>query len=200
MPLQTYTMDEDVLFSGIKKAATDALITVQSLILKKTGKTRVEGLKLNKYDDIFIDLQEVPYMSYDNPYRRQMETWSDAQAQFAAEKSRNFVKPMLPIKTGNLRNNALKVLRTEDGQYEIYIDTLIAPYVQYPNVKKIIDKVWPTLVARFQQQLETTIETRNNGLYNNEGTFKVMGGGYYDQNGEFAKTEGGTWEYTRFNK
>jgi hypothetical protein len=200
---QSWTLDEDILKQGLVSAAKTALETIRSLVLIKTGKTRNEGLMLDNKLDVYIDLEVVPYMSYDNPYEKQMQTWDEAVDTFAAEKARNYVAPMLPKKTGNLRENALKVRKTKDDKYEVYIDYLVAPYAQYPNVNKIIKANWPLIEMRFQENLYATISARTGGLYNNRGAVKIIGGGYFDEEGEFIKTsqpgDKSKWEYRRYN-
>jgi hypothetical protein len=201
---QSWTLDENVLNAGLRSAAMSALESIRSLILIQSGKTRNEGLLLNNQMDVYIDLEIVPYMSYDNPHAKQMETFDTAIDKFAAEKAKNYVKPMLPIKTGNLRNNALKVRLTQDGIYEIYIDYLVAPYAQYPNVDRIIQANWPIIRTRFENSLYGTIAARSGGLYNNAGAVKVIGGGYFDDEGEFVKTslpgQPSRWDYRRYNE
>ena len=200
---QSWTLDKDVLDAGLRSAAQEALDSIRSLVLIQSGKTRNEGLLLNNQMDVYIDLEVVPYMSYDNPHAKQMETWDTAMDKFAAEKAKNYVKPMLPKKTGNLRENALKVRLTQDGVYEIYIDYLVAPYAQYPNVDRIIQANWPIIRSRFEANLYGTISARSGGLYNNAGAVKVIGGGYYDEEGEFVKTslpgQPSRWDYRRYN-
>lgn len=200
--IQSWTLEEAVLQSKLKFAAIDALASVstKNLILKDTGKTVREALTLNEKLNIMIDLQVRPEMAYDNPYAKQMETWDQAEQTFAAEKAKNYVKPMLPYKTGNLRNNALKVIKTGD-EWKIYIDYAVAPYALYPNVKRIIDQNWPTIKQRFARQVESTLGSRA-GLYNNQGAVKVAGGGFRDEFGEFIKVsapgEKSRWGYVRY--
>jgi hypothetical protein len=214
--MQSWTLDKDTLDAGLRSAAQAALDSIRSLVLIQSGKTRNEGLLLNNQMDVYIDLEVVPYMSYDNPHAKQMETWDTAIDKFAAEKAKNYVKPMLPKakdkgqgpkhpprKGGNLRNNALKVRLTQDGIYEIYIDYLVAPYAAYPNVDKIIQANWPIIRTRFENSLYGTIAARSGGLYNNAGAVKVIGGGYYDDEGEFVKSslpgQPSRWDYRRYN-
>jgi len=201
MAIQTWTTDMSFLMSNLKVAAMDAMNSIKSLILRDTGKTVNEAFMLNDNMDVFIDLQVSPYMAFDNPYEKQMETWNTGIDQFAADKAKNFVKPMLPKKTGNLRENALKV-RKDGDQWEIYIDSLIAPYVEYPNVKKIIDANWPLIRQRFEDNIKATIGARSGGLYNNKGAVKVVGGGYYDDEGQFMKVslpgEKSKWQYVKY--
>jgi len=201
MAVQSWTTDEVFLMSQLKTAAMDAMNSIRSLILRDTGKTVEKAFLLNDKLDVFIDLQVTPYMAYDNPYKKQMETWDTGIDQFAAEKAKNYVKPMLPKKTGNLRENALKIRKVNDV-WEVYIDSVIAPYIEYPNVKKIIDANWPIIRQRFENNIKATIGARSGGLYNNKGAVKVVGGGYYDDEGEFIKVSPdgapSKWEYVRY--
>jgi hypothetical protein len=201
MAIQSWTTDLSFLMGNLKNAARDAMESIKGLILRDTGRTVNDAFLLNDNLDVFIDLQISPYMAYDNPYKKQMETWDTGIDQFAADKAKNFVKPMLPIKTGNLRNNALKVRKNGDT-WEIYIDSLIAPYVDYPNVKKIIDANWPIIRQRFEENIRATIGARSGGLYNNKGAVKVIGGGYFDNEGEFKKVslpgENNKWQYVKY--
>jgi hypothetical protein len=66
------------------------------------------------------------------------------------------LKYLLPIKTGNLRNDAFKMVKTADG-FELYLDEIIAPYVKHPNLKKKLNKIWPQLVQQFVVLLAATI-------------------------------------------
>lgn len=51
----------------------------------------------------------------------------------------NISKTLSPYKTGNLRENAIKILKTPTG-YKIYVDMDIAPYAQwldqYPKTQR----------------------------------------------------------------
>jgi hypothetical protein len=199
---QSWTTDQVFLESQLRLAAIDAKTSIEDKILNKTGRTITEAFMLNDDLDVYIDLQVSPYMAYDNPYRKQMETWDETTDEFAALKAKNYVKPMLPKKTGNLRNNALKVRQNEQGEWEVYIDSIVAPYVQYPNVKRIIDANWPLIRQRFEDNLKGTLGARKGGLYNNRGAVKVIGGGWYDEEGEWKKIspEGAPskWDYVRY--
>lgn len=200
--MQSWTTDELFLMSQIRFAAMDAKNSIEKSILRDTGRTVDKAFLLNDNLDVFIDLQVSPYMAFDNPYKKQMETWDTSIDQFGAEKAKNYVKPMLPIKTGNLRNNALKIRKNEMDEWEIYIDSMVAPYVQYPNVKRIVDQNWPLIRQRFEDNIKATIGARSGGLYNNRGAVKVVGGGYYDEEGEFIKVSPdgapSKWEYVRY--
>jgi len=66
------------------------------------------------------------------------------------------VKVLLPIKTGNLRNNSLRLVETSEG-FEIYLDDIIAPYIEYPNLKAKLDVIWPDLVNKFTTLLAASI-------------------------------------------
>jgi hypothetical protein len=79
---------------------------------------------------------------------------------------------------------------------------MVAPYVQYPNVKRIVDQNWPLIRQRFEDNIKATIGARSGGLYNNRGAVKVVGGGYYDEEGEFIKVSPdgapSKWDYVRY--
>lgn len=51
----------------------------------------------------------------------------------------NISKQLSPYKTGNLRNNAIQILKTPTG-YKIYVDLDVAPYAQwldqFPKVQR----------------------------------------------------------------
>lgn len=47
-----------------------------------------------------------------------------------------------PYKTGNLRNNGYKLVKTDSG-YKIYIDETAAPYAQYLDSKPKIKREYP---------------------------------------------------------
>jgi hypothetical protein len=62
------------------------------------------------------------------------------------------LRVLLPIKTGNLRNNSFRMVKTSEG-FDLYLDEMIAPYIKYPNLKKKLDVIWPQLVEQFTLQL-----------------------------------------------
>ena len=46
---------------------------------------------------------------------------------------KEIIKQMAPIKTGNLRYNAIRVDTPDDKTFVIYVDENIAPYMKYTN-------------------------------------------------------------------
>jgi len=88
-----------------------------------------------------------------------MDTRLEQAVQAAAIRSKSTIKNLLPRKTGNLQDNAFKIKYVRDG-IELYIDETIAPYVKYPNVKRIIDEVWPIILNRFAQDIAVAINGR----------------------------------------
>jgi hypothetical protein len=71
------------------------------------------------------------------------------------------LKYLLPIKTGNLRNNAFRLEKIPGG-FQLFIDDVNdigvgAPYAKYPNLKKKLDKIWPVLVQKFVTLLAASI-------------------------------------------
>jgi len=217
MRRQSWTTDDEVLIGNEKVAAINALSLIreaESLILIKSGRTRNTALRLDDNLGMYIDLKArdeegktAGYMAFDGPYNKQMKTWGTAQELFAAEKAKNYVKPMLPIKTGNLRNNAFKAFKGPDTRWDLTIDFSVAPYAQYPNVKRIIDANWAMIKQRFYDNMQATIGNRRKGLYgNSEDTIKVTDdavaglGGFRDKYGEVrryydAQLQKDTWGY-----
>ena len=56
--------------------------------------------------------------------------------------SLNVNKQRSPYKTGNLRNNAIKIMKTANG-YKIWCDLSVAPYAQYLDDKPSIKQRYP---------------------------------------------------------
>ena len=54
----------------------------------------------------------------------------------------NISKQLSPYKTGNLRNNAIQILKRPNG-YKIYVDLSIAPYAQYLDSKRKVQREHP---------------------------------------------------------
>lgn len=51
------------------------------------------------------------------------------------------VRPFLPIKTGNLRNNAYKIRRTSNG-WSVIVDHRTAPYAEFLDSKEKTNGWW----------------------------------------------------------
>ena len=64
-----------------------------------------------------------------------MDAKMDLAISMAIARASMSVRKILPRRSGNLADKAFRVKETRDG-WEIYIDDLIAPYANYPNVKK----------------------------------------------------------------
>lgn len=64
-----------------------------------------------------------------------------ARAKIAAINALSRVKHLLPRKSGNLQDNALRIVDSGNGEYTVFIDDIIAPYVQYPSLKQKIDGI-----------------------------------------------------------
>jgi hypothetical protein len=63
---------------------------------------------------------------------------------------------LLPIKTGNLRNNSFRMVKTAEG-FDLFLDEMIAPYIKYPNLQKKLDVIWPQLVEQFTLELAAAL-------------------------------------------
>jgi len=189
---QSWTNDLGVLSSYRRIAEIDSLSSIREDILKKSGATQADALGIDESGNMVIDLNVSPYMSYDFAYNKQIPNWDDMSTRQRASASKNRLKPMLPIKTGNLRENAFKVRPTpgEESNWGVYIDEAVAPYVKYPNVKRIIDQQWPLIRAKFQNNMKGYEAALTGGLYNNKGAEKMLGGGYYNDRGILMKTAG----------
>lgn len=58
---------------------------------------------------------------------------TDAEFELIVYEAVEQLKARSPIKTGNLRYNAIKVRKIADGTWKIYVDEAIAPYMVYTN-------------------------------------------------------------------
>lgn len=47
----------------------------------------------------------------------------------------NFLKNSAPVDTGNLKENAIRIVQSASNEYQIKIDAKIAPYTVYTNEK-----------------------------------------------------------------
>ena len=68
------------------------------------------------------------------------------------------VRPFLPIKTGNLRNNAYKIAKTKNG-WRVIVDLRVAPYADYLDGKPRTKGWWDdTAFEKFYQILNSKLE------------------------------------------
>jgi hypothetical protein len=83
-----------------------------------------------------------------------------SKSRIAAINALSRVKHLLPRKSGNLQDNALRIVDRGNSEFEVMIDDIIAPYVNSPSVKEKIDNVWPQLVQQFAQELARELNGR----------------------------------------
>jgi len=213
MRAQSWIDDTDMLQQFESQASVeglDALKTRDDLIRVKSGRTRDVALQTDEDFNVYINFKArdennkpIHYITYNNPYKAQSKTWAQAEDFYQLQFAKNYVKRMLPRKTGNLQDNALKVfMNPGSGGPGLTIDYSVAPYAQYPNVKRIIDRQWPSMTALFYQRLEKIAASRKTGLFGNTSDFKKVKdgelyGGYRDKQGRIAKVDG-VWDYYDF--
>lgn len=58
---------------------------------------------------------------------------SEQDVRSAIEQAVWSFRQKVPIDTGNMRNNATKIVPVSENQYKLYIDKNIAPYFPYVN-------------------------------------------------------------------
>lgn len=85
-----------------------------------------------------------------------MDAKMDLAISMAIARASMTVRKILPRRSGNLADNAFRVKETKDG-WEIYIDDLIAPYANYPNVKKKLEAMMPIIINRFVQDIAAAV-------------------------------------------
>lgn len=82
------------------------------------------------------------------------------------QECKEIIKRMAPIKTGNLRYNAIRVEMPNDKTFVIYVDENIAPYMPYTN------EVWRQKIIKMGNFLPGKVVERMRTWKNpNEGWF-----------------------------
>jgi hypothetical protein len=171
--MPSYTLDNTLLNSFIQRDNQSALEFIKSeesdLFLQRTGFTFNNAVGVNQTGNLYIDMIKSPYIGHQ--IDRQQPGFDQANQIYNAEAARKNVARMLPKKTGNLRDNAFKYNKVKNN-YKLYIDYKVAPYAQYPNVKKIIDSNWSSINKRFQDQIAQKQATQG-GVFNNPNAVRM---------------------------
>jgi hypothetical protein len=134
-----------------------------------------------------------------------------------AHEAYNYLKSVSPYDTGNLRYNAIKIIKHSNSKYEILIDGRIAPYAVYTNEKWISPKwngrknpneKWIDMAAQFIAERIVTEQLNSEGVEytahtnRDEEIARWENDIYYDQvvplrESLGIKTELGDYEYRR---
>lgn len=213
--IQSWTLDKAVLNSRLKLHSLAALDKIKEVDAQnrqyfayRTGNL-INATKINENLNMMIDVNQAAYAGSDNVHRLQDPMFNKANKNHIADTARRNVADMLPEKTGNLKHNAFKYT-IQDDKYDVFIDYSIAPYAQYPNVKKIIDANWPMIKKRYQMIVKQLLST-SRGMYNNQGVKKIQGAGWrgeeyewtwtkrwYDESTQSYKT--GAWQIVKLHR
>ncbi len=89
-----------------------------------------------------------------------------AQFRAVGDRSLEILRSLSPIKTGNLRYNAIKLEWTDENTFELFVDKRIAPYMPYTN------EVWRQKLIKMGNFLPGQVVERMRTWRNpNEGWF-----------------------------
>jgi hypothetical protein len=178
-------INDDAILQNIMESQyeqTKNYVAYNSGIIPVRSGTLQNSISVGKKGNIFVDFfkkgpdgKTAAYSTLGLGFNSTDARVKQAFQLYAAKSAQNFVRPMLPRKTGNLQDNAFKLVMGESPSglpsYGITIDLSIAPYAQYPNVKRIIDSQWPSMQTKFQKQLEITLQNQQSGLWGNTSDF-----------------------------